>query len=113
MRSLYLRIWLTVVAALALFAAVSGWLVQRHLEQERERIEASVRERVSAWGELMQRSLPPADAPRDEQAAAVHAWLEVPVLLAALLQGPLTVASASTWTGTRDVRSPSPTSRSR
>ena len=46
-------------------------------------------------------------------AAAVHAWLEVPVLLAALLQGPLTVASASTWTGTRDVRSPSPTSRSR
>ena len=42
MRSLYLRIWLTVVAALALFAAVSGWLVQRHLEQERERIEASV-----------------------------------------------------------------------
>ena len=76
MRSLYLRIWLTVVAALALFAAVSGWLVQRHLEQERERIEASVRERVSAWGELMQRSLPPADAPRDEQAAAVHAWSE-------------------------------------
>jgi len=75
-RSLYLRIWLTVVAALALFAAVSGWLVQRHLDQERVRIEASVRERVSAWGELMQRSLPPADAPAEEQAAAVHAWSE-------------------------------------
>jgi hypothetical protein len=42
MRSLYLRIWLTVVAALALFAAVSGWLVQRHLDAERVRVEASV-----------------------------------------------------------------------
>lgn len=76
MRSLYLRIWLTVVAALALFAAVSGWLVQRHLDQERARIEASLRERVGAWGELMQRSMPGADAPADDQAAAVHAWSE-------------------------------------
>ena len=41
MRSLYLRIWLTVLAALALFALVSGWLVQRHLSQERARLEAA------------------------------------------------------------------------
>lgn len=84
MRSLYLRIWLTVVAALALFAAASGWLVQRHLEQEHTRIQASLRERVGAWGELMQRSLPAADTPLDEQAAAVHAWsdrLRLPIAL--------------------------------
>ena len=30
MKSLYLRIWLTVVAALALFALASGWLVHVH-----------------------------------------------------------------------------------
>lgn len=97
MRSLYFRIWLTVVAALALFAAVSGWLVQRHLEQERERVEVSVRDRISAWGELMQRSLPTADTPRAEQAAAVHAWserLRLPMALEAS-DGSRIAASAS------------------
>ncbi len=72
MRSLYLRIWLTVVTALALFAGVSGWLVQRHLEQERVRVEASQRDRVAAWGELLQRSLPGPDRPIDEQAQGVR-----------------------------------------
>jgi signal transduction histidine kinase len=76
MRSLYVRIWLTVVAALALFAAVSGWLVQRHLEQERTRVESSLRDRVIAWGELMQRSLPAVDRPPPEQAAGVQDWSE-------------------------------------
>ena len=41
MKSLYLRIWLTVVAALALFALVSGWMWQQHVEQERVRLEDS------------------------------------------------------------------------
>ncbi len=36
MRSLYVRIWLTVVAALALFALVAGWLLQNQLERERQ-----------------------------------------------------------------------------
>ena len=53
MRSLYLRIWLTVLAALALFALVSGWLVQRHLAQERARLEAAAQDRIEAWAELM------------------------------------------------------------
>ena len=53
MRSLYLRIWLTVVASLALFALVTGWLVQRHFDQERERFVASAQERAAAWGELL------------------------------------------------------------
>jgi signal transduction histidine kinase len=107
-RSLYFRIWLTVVAALALFAAVSGWLVQRHLDQERARIETSVRERVSAWGELMQRSLPTADAPHDEQAAAVHAWAErlrLPMALEAA-DGRRIVASASFERRERDLSTP-------
>jgi signal transduction histidine kinase len=72
MKSLYVRIWLTVVAALLLFAIVSGWLVQRHLEEQRARNEVAQRERTEAWAELLLRSLPPADAPREEQAAELR-----------------------------------------
>ena len=84
MRSLYLRIYLTVVAALALFALVSGWLVQRHLEEQRVLAEGAVRERVEAWGELLQRSLPSPEAAAEEQVAAVRDWsqrLRVPMAL--------------------------------
>ena len=84
MRSLYLRIYLTVVAALALFALVSGWLVQHHLDQERQRFEASVRDRAEAWADLMQRSLPGPDAPPAEQEAALREWshrLRLPMAL--------------------------------
>ena len=108
MRSLYFRIWLTVVAALALFAALSGWMVQRHLDQERARIESTARDRVSAWGELMQRSLPSADAPPDEQAAAVHAWSErmrLPMALEAA-DGHRIVASTSFERRERDLSMP-------
>lgn len=84
MRSLYLRIYLTVLVALALFALVSGWLVQRHFEQERERIVASFQERAAAWGELLQGSLPGADAPPQQQAEALSDWsqrLRLPLAL--------------------------------
>jgi signal transduction histidine kinase len=84
MRSLYLRIYLTVVASLALFAVVSGWLVHRHLEQERVRLEVSVRERVGAWVDLLQRSLPGPDADPQVQQAALAEWsqrLRVPMAL--------------------------------
>ena len=84
MRSLYLRIYVTVLAALALFALVSGWLVQRHLEQERTRFEATVRERAEAWADLLQRSLPAADAPPAEQEQALREWsqrLRLPLAL--------------------------------
>ena len=76
LRSLYLRIYLTVLAALALFALVSGWLVQRHFDQERERFVATAQERAAAWGELLQRSLPGADAPPPQQAEALGEWSE-------------------------------------
>ena len=55
MRTLTLRIYLTVVAVLALFAFASGWVVQRHLEQERTRAESVMSDRMAAWGELIQR----------------------------------------------------------
>ena len=84
MRSLYLRIWLTVVAALLLFALLSGWLWQRYLSEERARLEVAATERLAAWAELVQRSLPPADAPPDEQAEALREWafrLRLPLAL--------------------------------
>ena len=84
MKSLYLRIWLTVVAALALFALVSGWMWQQHVDQERARLEAAASERLAAWAEMVQRALPSADAPVAEQAEALLEWsarLRVPLAL--------------------------------
>ena len=97
MRSLYFRIYLTVVAALALFALVSGWLLQSHLETERARVEGNVSERLAAWGDLLQRSLPGPDAPPAEQAAALRDWssrLRLPMALSDS-QGQRIVASDS------------------
>ena len=45
MKSLYLRIYVTLVVVLLLFASASGLLFQRHLEQERVRITCS----PNAW----------------------------------------------------------------
>ncbi|MDE2148003.1 MAG: HAMP domain-containing histidine kinase, partial [Burkholderiales bacterium] len=84
MRSLYLRIYLTVVAVLALFALVSGWVLQHHLTQESARMETAIHERIMAWGELLERAMPPADAPRAEQRAMLQEWshrLRVPMAL--------------------------------
>lgn len=88
MKSLYLRIYVTIVAALLLFAAVSGWFVQRHIDQERERVERIVGERAlertQAWAELIQRSLPGIESPVEEQAAALREWaqrLRLPIAL--------------------------------
>ncbi len=84
MRSLYLRIYLTVVLALALFAGVSGWMVQRHLGEQRAQAEVLLRDRMSAWGDLLQRSLPPPEAPAEEQKQALNDWsqrLRVPMAL--------------------------------
>ena len=76
MKSLYVRVWLTVVAVLALFALGSGWLFQHHVEQERGRMDSQVGERMAAWGELIQRSLPPSDAPLELQASALRDWAQ-------------------------------------
>jgi len=76
MKSLYLRIYLTIVAVLLLFALVAGWLAQRHLEQERQNIQAIFTERAAAWASLIERSLPPAEAPVEEQRAALLDWAQ-------------------------------------
>jgi len=84
MKSLYLRIYVTVVVVLLLFAAGSGWVFQQHLEQERVRAEAMVTERMGAWALLIQRSLPGQDTPAADQAAALREWsqrLRLPLAL--------------------------------
>ena len=84
MRSLYVRIWLTVVASLALFAFASGWMVQQHLDRERVRTEGAAQDRLAAWADLLERTLPAADAPRADQAMALRDWslrLRLPMAL--------------------------------
>jgi signal transduction histidine kinase len=84
MKSLYLRIYFTVVVVLLLFAATSGWVFQRHLEQDRLRSESVLTERMSAWAELIQRSLPTHDTPTEDQASALREWsqrLRLPLAL--------------------------------
>jgi signal transduction histidine kinase len=84
MKTLTLRIYLTVVAVLFLFAAGSGWMFQRHMDDERNRTESMLSDRMAAWAELIQRSLPGAQAPPADQAAALNDWstrLRLPLAL--------------------------------
>ncbi len=84
MRSLYLRIYATVVIVLLLFASASAFVFERHIDQERVRNEQFVGERLIAWAELLGHSLPGADAAADVQSAALREWsqrLRVPLAL--------------------------------
>ena len=84
MKSLYLRIYATLVVLLLLFAALSGWLFQRQIEHERGRADSVLTERMGAWAELIQRSLPGIDATPDNQARALREWsqrLRLPLAL--------------------------------
>jgi signal transduction histidine kinase len=97
MRTLTLRIYLTVVAVLLLFAFASGWFFQRQIERERQLSESTLSERMAAWGDLIQRSMPGPEAPADEQAAALLDWsqrLRMPLALDSR-QGQRVVASES------------------
>ncbi len=72
------------VLALALFAGVSGWLFQQHIERQRLVADSALRERADAWGELLQRSLPDVHAPLAEQQAGLREWsqrLRLPLAL--------------------------------
>lgn len=84
MKSLYVRIYLTLVALLLAFAFGSAWLFQRHIEQERGNVELAAGERLNAMASLLKLALPPATAPREEQAAAFLDWgqrLRMPLAL--------------------------------
>ncbi len=76
MKSLYLRIYATVVVVLALFAFASGLVVEQHLDRERQRSESAANERLEAWADLIQRSLPGPDTPAETQAAALREWAQ-------------------------------------
>lgn len=84
MKTLTLRIYLTVVAVLLLFAFGSGWLFQHQIENERARNDSVLAERMSAWGDLIQNSIPGASAPNADQSAALLDWsrrLRLPLAL--------------------------------
>lgn len=86
MKTLALRIYLTVVMVLLVFALVSGWLAQHNMEHERSQVQsvAAWQERAAAWGELLENSLPSAQASVDEQSRAFLDWadrLRIPMAL--------------------------------
>ena len=88
MKNLYLRIYLTVVAVLLVFALVSGWLFQRNIERERSEGQKAWAERLGAWAEMAQHNLPAASEPVDAQREAL-------LDLAARLHVPMALDSAS------------------
>ena len=84
MKTLYLRIYLTVVGVLLAFAVAAGWLAQRHLAQERAVAELAQEERLQALATLLASSLPPATVSESVQAAALLRWsqqLRIPLAL--------------------------------
>lgn len=78
MKTLALRIYLAVVTVLLLFALTTGWLAQRNLEHERQRFQSqsATNDRLAAWAELIENSLPPAEAPEALQRLAVLEWAQ-------------------------------------
>src|ERR1700749_317804 len=64
MKTLYLRIYATVVVVLLLFAVVSGWVLERHLDEERVNNEQVVAERLGAWAALLRRPMLPPSSRR-------------------------------------------------
>ena len=84
MKNLYLRIWLTVVAVLLLFALVAGWLFHSNVEVERGRTQSMWSERATGWAALIENVLPHADAPVAEQRDVLLEWsrrLRLPLAL--------------------------------
>ena len=78
MKTLALRIYLTVVAVLLIFALITGWLAQHNLEHERTVVQSQSAwtERAAAWGELLENSLPPVTAPEALQAQVFLDWAD-------------------------------------
>jgi signal transduction histidine kinase len=84
LKSLYLRIYVTLVALLLAFAFGAAWLFQRQIEQERGNFDAAATERLTAMALLIERALPGAEAPRQQQAEALEDWgrkLRLPIEL--------------------------------
>lgn len=78
MKTLALRIYLAVVAVLLIFALVSGWLAQRHMDHERSQLQSQLvrSERAAAWAELLEKSLPDVSQPEAVQAQVFLEWAQ-------------------------------------
>lgn len=76
MKTLYLRIYITIVAVLLLFALSAGWVAHQRVEEEKTAAKNAWSERASAWADLLQNSLPPNTAPEEEQRQALLDWSE-------------------------------------
>ena len=78
MKTLALRIYLAVVTVLLVFALVTGWLAQRHMDRERTQVQSQAvwTERAAAWGELLENSLPDVHQPEAEQARVFLEWAD-------------------------------------
>jgi signal transduction histidine kinase len=76
MKTLYLRIYATVVAVLLVFALVSGWIWHARVENARVEGRELWRDRVGTFTDLAEASLPAASAPPAEQRAALQALAE-------------------------------------
>lgn len=78
MKTLALRIYLTVVTVLLVFALVTGWLAQRHMDRERTQVQSQAvwTERAAAWGELLENSLPDVRQPEEDQARVFLEWAD-------------------------------------
>lgn len=76
MKTLYLRIYLTVLAVLLVFALAAGWMAHTRVERELDSARSAWTERAAAWGELLENSLPPATADEAQQRAALLEWAE-------------------------------------
>ncbi|MFN7665305.1 MAG: ATP-binding protein [Inhella sp.] len=108
MKSLFLRIYVTVVAVLLAFALLAGALAQRQLDKERAGFEALQDERLQGMAQLLHQALPPASASVAEQAEALRRWsLQLRMPLA--LEGPDGERiAASPWFERREDRFPFP-----
>jgi signal transduction histidine kinase len=84
LKTLYVRIYLTLVAVLLAFAFGAAWLFHSHIEQERGKVEAAAGDRLNAMAGLLKLALPPAAAPLSQQAEAFAKWgdrLRMPLAL--------------------------------
>lgn len=74
MRSLWLRIYLALVATLLVFALAAAALVHRQWTRERELARAQFEERMLTLVEVLDPALPPAGSPAEDLLLALQRW---------------------------------------
>jgi signal transduction histidine kinase len=87
LKTLVLRIYVTLLAVLLVFALVAFGLVKWRMDDERVRWQQAASERMAGWGEFIAAGLPAASRPVNEQADALQA-LSQQLQLPLALEGP-------------------------